>query len=55
MTIQLQNNNLNYLIDQNLQMSIDYLFCHFKKLLEKVIQPKIIGIPFHIIMYQRLK
>ena len=37
MTIQPQNNNLNYLIDQHLQMLIGYLFCHFKELLDKII------------------
>ena len=35
MTIQPQNNNI-YLI-QHLQMLIDYLFCHFRELLEKII------------------
>ena len=33
-------------------MSIDYLFCHFKEFLEKIIQRKIIEILFHVIMYQ---
>ena len=52
-TIQPQNNNLNYLTDPTfLQMLMDYLFCHFKELLEKIIQQKIMVILFHIIMYQ---
>ena len=33
-------------------MLIDYLFCYFKELLERIIQQKIIEIVFHIIMYQ---
>ena len=42
MTIQPKNNNLNYLIDPTFAMLIDYLFCHFKELLEKIIQQKIV-------------
>ena len=52
MTIQPQNNNLNYLIDPTFTMLIDYLPSHFKELLEKIIQQKITEILFHIIMYQ---
>ena len=37
---------------QQLQMLTDYLFCHFKDLLEKMIQQKITETIFHIIMYQ---
>ena len=33
MTIQPQNNNLNYFIDQHLQMLIDYLFCLFQEII----------------------
>ena len=55
MTIQPQDNNLNYLLIQHLQISIDYLFCYFKELLGKIIQQQVIEILFHIIMYQRLK
>ena len=36
-------------------MLTDYLFCHFKELLEKIIQQKIIEILFHIIMYQNVE
>ena len=54
MTIQPENNKLNYLIDPTFTNigSIDYLFCYFKELLEKIIRQKIIEILFHIIMYQ---
>ena len=36
------------------QMTVQ-LLCHFKELLEKIIQQKIIEIIFHTIMYQTLK
>ena len=54
MTIQPENNKLNYLIDPTFTNigSIDYFFCYFKELLEKIIRQKIIEILFHIIMYQ---
>ena len=52
MTVQPQNNNLNCLIDPTFANVIDYLFCHLKELLEKIIQQKIIEILFHIVMYR---
>ena len=51
MTIQPQNNNLNYLIDTTFG-NVNRLFCHFKELLEKIMQKKIVETVFHIIMYQ---
>ena len=51
MTGQPQNNNLNYLIDSTFT-NVNYLFCHFKELLEKIIQQKIVEIIFDIIMYE---
>ena len=55
MTIQLQNDNLNYLIDPTFT-NVNRLFVlSFQKLLGKIIQQKIIETFFHIIMYQRLK
>ena len=48
MTIQPQNNNLNYLID--LRMLIDCLFCLFQEIITLIKE-----ILFHIIMYQTLK
>ena len=50
MTIQPQNNNLNYLIDPNLQMLTDYLFCHLQELMHVMTETL-----FQIIMYQTLK
>ena len=47
MTIQSQNNNLNDLTDPT--MLIDRLFCHFKELLEKIIEQKIVQGLFHIL------
>ena len=49
-TIQPQNNNLNYLIDHHLQMLIDYFFCLLQEVFY-VIKKTL----FHIIMHQRLK
>ena len=51
-TIQPQNNNLYYLIDSTLTKVNRLFFCHFKELLEKMIQQKIIEILFQVIMYQ---
>ena len=50
MTIQPKNNNLNYLIDPNLQMFVDYLFCLFQEIIALIAE-----ILFQIIMYQTLK
>ena len=50
MTIQLQNNNLNYLIDTTFTVSIDYLFCHLQEIMQ-VIKETL----FHTIMYRTLK
>ena len=36
MTIQPQNNNLNYLIAQHLQMLIDYLFCPLQEIMQVI-------------------
>ena len=52
MAIQPQNNNLNYLTDPSFINVTDYLFCHFKELLEKIILQKIVETLFHIIKYQ---
>ena len=52
MTIQLQNNNLNYSIDPTFTNVNRLFLCHFKELLGKIIQQKIIEILFHIIMYK---
>ena len=52
MTIQPQNNNLYYLIDSTLTKVNRLFFCHFKELLEKMIQQKIIEILFQVILYQ---
>ena len=50
MTVQPQNYNLNYLIDPTFtNVIIEYLFCHFKELLKKIIQQKVIEIFFHIL------
>ena len=54
MTIQPQDNNLNYLIDQHLLKSTGYLFFQLKEL-KKIMLKKIIEILFHAIMYQTLK
>ena len=55
MIIQPQNNNLNYLIDATFT-NVNRLFvCHFKELLGKIIQQKIIETLFHIILYPKLK
>ena len=37
MTVQPQKNNLIIQLIQHLQMLMDYLFCRFKELLEKII------------------
>ena len=49
MTIQPQNNNLNFLT-QHLQMLIDYLFCFFQEIITLIADNLI-----QIIMYQKLK
>ena len=45
MTIEPQNNNLYYLIDPNLWMLIDYLFCCFQEIIILIVDM------FQIIMY----
>ena len=50
MSIQPQNNNLNYLTDQLLQMLIDYLCYLFQEIIILIVD-----ILFQIIMYPRLK
>ena len=51
--IQIANNySINYLIGLTFTYVNRYLFCHFKELLEKIIQQNIIKILFRIIMYQ---
>ena len=47
LTIQPQNNNLNYLIDPTFTNVNRYLFCHFQEIMQ-VIKETL----FHIIMYQ---
>ena len=55
MTVQSNNNNLNYLINSTFtRVSTDCLFCHLKEL-KKTMLKKIIEILFHTIMYQTLK
>ena len=55
MTIQPQNNNLNYLIDPPFA-NVNRLFVlSFQRISGEIIQQKIIEILFHIIMYQSLK
>ena len=52
MTIQPQNNNLNYLIDPTFK-NVNRLFVlSFQRIAEKIKQQKIIEILFHIILYQ---
>ena len=50
MTIQPQNNNLNYLIDPTFTNVNRYLFCHFQEIMQ-VIKETL----FHIIRYQMLE
>ena len=50
MTIQPQNNNLNYLIDPTFTNSIDYLFCLFQEIIMLIADTLI-----EIITYQKLK
>ena len=50
MSIQQQNNNLNYLLTLHLQMLIDYLFCLFQEIIILIVD-----ILFQITMYLRLK
>ena len=55
MTVQSNNNNLNYLINSTFtRVSTDCLFCHLKEL-KKTMLKKIIEILFHVIMYQTSK
>ena len=55
MTVQSNNNNLNYLINSTFtRVSTDCLFCHLKEL-KKTMLKKIIEILFHTVMYQTLK
>ena len=55
MTIQSNNNNLLFLIDPNLLMLTDCLFCHLQEFQEKIMQQKIVEILFHNIIYQTPK
>ena len=50
MTIHLQNNSLNYLIDTTFMKLIDYLFCLFQEII--ILAEDTL---FQIIMYQKLK
>ena len=50
MTIQPENNNLNYLIDPKFTKNLHYLFCLFQEIITLVIE-----ILFQTIMYQTLK
>ena len=55
MTVQSNNNNLNYLINSTFtRVSTDCLFCHLKEL-KKTMLKKIIEILFYTIMYKTLK
>ena len=55
MTIQSNNNNLIFLIDQHLLMLTDCLFCHLQELQEKIMQQNIVEILFHNVMYHTPK
>ena len=50
MTVQNNNNNLNYLIDPTDPKSTDCLFCRLQEMLKGIVE-----ILFHTIMYQTLK
>ena len=50
MTIQLQNNNLNYLMDPTFTNVNSYLFYHLQELIQVMTETI-----FQIIMYQTLK
>ena len=52
MTIQPQNNNLNYLIDPTFTNVNRIFVLSFQKIAGKIIQQKIIEILFHTIMYR---
>ena len=54
MTIQPQNNNLNYLTDPTFT-NVNRLLKNIKELLEKIIEQKIVETLFHIIMYKILE
>ena len=50
MTVQLQNNNLNYLIDPTFTNVNRYLFCYLQELMQVMTEPL-----FQAIMYQKFK
>ena len=54
MSVQNNNNNLNYLIDPTFTKVNRLFVCHLKEL-KKTMLKKIIEILFHIIMYLKLK
>ena len=54
MTVQSNNNNVNYLIDPTFTKAADCLFCHLKEL-KKIKLKKIKEIFFHVIIYQTSK
>ena len=50
MTVQPENNSLNYIIDPTFTMSIDYFFYHLQEPIHVIIKTF-----FQTIMYQTLK
>ena len=54
MTVQPQNNNLNYVTDSTFT-KVNRLYYLFKEMLQKITQQKIIETLFHTAMYQTLK
>ena len=55
MTIHTNNNNLNYLIDPTFTRVNRLFVLSFEKLMQRIMQQKIIEILFQIIIYQMLK
>ena len=55
MTVQSNNNNLNYLIDPTFTKVNRLFVLSFERIVEKIIQQKITEILFHTNMYQMLK
>ena len=55
MTVQSNNNNLNYLIDPTFTKVNRLFVLSFERIVEKIIQQKITEILFHTNMYQTLK
>ena len=55
MTIQSNNNNLNYLIDPTFTKVNSMFILSFGRIAEEDVTKKITEIFFHIIMYQTLK